>query len=71
MAKYKVGDKVKVDGRPGVVTEVAAHDAHWLEHNPQMYGVRLTDRAKKDDGSLADHQYDTLGCVLESQLTGD
>jgi hypothetical protein len=68
MARFKVGDKVKVGGKAGVVVEVAVHDKHWLADNPQLYSVKMSDRAKKSDGSDADHKHDTLGAVEEKAL---
>lgn len=40
--KFKVGDKVTVNGSVGKVCEVVAHDSHWLDSGePQMYSVQL------------------------------
>ena len=41
MAKFKLNQKVLVDGKPGVVVEVGAHDGPWLAAEEQQYSVRL------------------------------
>ena len=41
MAKFKLGDKVKVGDQKGTVVEVGVHDKKWLEECGQLYGVRL------------------------------
>ena len=79
MAKFKVGDKVVVEGHgDGEIVEVAEHDTHWLETHTQRYGVRLEPwekvvirdivHYKGPNGELRDHECDTLGAVQETSL---
>lgn len=74
-ARYKVGDKVKVDDEYGVITEVPALDAFYLQHNEQFYSVRLDAwgwdkeaRKYRRGEELRDHAADSLGCVPESKI---
>ena len=81
MAKFKVGDKVTVDGQAGEITEVAVHDTAYLKSGlDQLYTVKLTAwekcevkdvvKFKGPEGELRDHECDTLGAVPESSLKG-
>ncbi len=61
--KYKLGDKVTLDGRKGEVVDVCPHDADWFAAGgEQLYGVKVP-AAKGQD-----HTHDTLGGVKESEL---
>lgn len=66
MANYNVGDKVWYKGdKMGTVIEVPELDPSQEQH----YSVVLDDPPTKPDGTPADHEKDTLGCVLESDLS--
>lgn len=73
MAKFSVGDKVVLGGLPGVVTEVSDD----VEAG-RLYGVKVDGGFEsaggrfqcKATGEVRDHQFDTIGCVAESDLSG-
>ena len=58
MNEAEVGQKVTVDGKRGVITEISG----------KLCSVRLDDKPLKPDGSPADHEADTLGCVPLASL---
>ncbi len=79
--KFKVGDKVTYGGQQCEVITVGQHDEHWLAGHPQLYGVRLPGWTKTPagtsfvytcpdgTGAVRDHEFETVGCVPESELT--
>lgn len=76
MAKFKVGDRVKVsgtvepvhEGKTGVVTEVLGGQLASTGKIIDVFSVKLDGRPVKPDGSPADHEYDCIGCVTEQML---
>ena len=82
MAKFKVGDTVKVGGEKGTITEVPELAPEFLAKNEQFYSVALeawpaevkdgkpTGRYQHPQtGKLRDHARDSLGCVPESEIS--
>lgn len=63
-AKFKLGQKVKVGDREGVVAEASPREGGVL------YSVRCP-APPKPDGTPADHEFDTLGCVREDEIAKD
>lgn len=78
-APRKVGDKVKVDGKPGTIKAVPVLAPEYLAKNQQYYSVEMDsdfewDKDKKQfksksTGECRDHQVDTLGCVNEDRIS--